>query len=294
MKPNLIYRGSNSVPFSTVTRDFSWPLSTASHLSSQVGPTMTELGTAQTAGACLVALVLWYSISAALAWRRLRTFNGPALASFSYIWIARTSLSGRMWEIYRDTSAKYGSVARIGPNELVTDDPDIVRRLSAARSQYTRSSWYALNRLDPYEDSMFSLLNTSAHDKLKAKTAAAYGGKENPALEAEIDSVLIAMIDKIRTKYIPASGALVPLDLARMTQYFTLDSITKIAFGEEFGFLRNEHDMHGYLKIIEDVAPIMHISAEVPMIAKIMSSRFVLGLAGPKHTDTKGMGKLMG
>lgn len=253
-----------------------------------------DFGTAQMIGACLGAAVLWYAISAALAWRRLRNFNGPTLASFSYLWMARTALSGRMWEIYRDASAGYGSVVRIGPNELATDDPEILRRVAGARSKYTRSNWYALNRLDPYDDSMFSLLSTSAHDKLKAQTAAAYGGKENPSLELDVDSVLVAMIDKIKTKYVSASGTIVPLDLARMAQYFTLDSITKIAFGEEFGFLRNELDMHGYFKIIEDVAPIMHVAAEVPILAKIMSSPLVLALAGPKHTDKKGMGKLMG
>lgn len=253
-----------------------------------------ELGTAQMLGACLAALILWYTISSALAWSRLRAFNGPALASFSYLYIARTALSGRMWEVYRDASAKYGPVVRIGPNELITDDPEILRRTSGARSRYTRSSWYALNRLDPYEDSMFSLMSTSAHDKLKARTAAAYGGKENLALEMDVDSVLTAMVDKIRAKYISKPGVLVPLDLAKMAQYFTLDSITKIAFGEEFGFLANEKDMHGYLGIIEQVAPVMHLSAEVPALARLMSSPLVLGLAGPKTTDKNGMGKLMG
>lgn len=252
------------------------------------------LDTAQAVSAGLAALFVWYAVATGLAWYRLRAFRGPALASVSYLWIARATLSGRMWQVYRDASAKYGSVVRIGPNELITDDYDVIRRISGARSQYTRSSWYALNRLDPYEDSMFSLRSTVAHDKLKAKTAAAYSGKENPALEMEVDTMLVAMVDKIRTKYLPASsGGLVPLDFGRMAQYFTLDSITKIAFGEEFGFLRNEQDMHGYIKTIEDIAPFMQLSSEVPILARIASSPLVLGLAGPKLTDKKGMGRLM-
>jgi hypothetical protein len=240
------------------------------------------------------AIAIYLPYTTLRGWYRLRHIKGPTLASFSYLFIAKTTLSGRMWEIYRDVSAKYGSLARIGPNELITDDPEVVRRISSARSTYTRSSWYALNRLDPYEDSMFSLRNTAAHDKLKAKTAAAYSGKENQSLESEIDFVIAEMVDKIADKYVGGRGQLVPLDFARMAQYFTLDSITKVAFGQEFGFLSREEDVHGYIKIIEDIAPLMQLSSEVPMLASIMSSPTVLSLAGPKPEDKDGIGRLMG
>jgi hypothetical protein len=242
-----------------------------------------------------VTIFVTYSfVSTIIAWHRLRSFAGPKLAGFSYLWIARATLSGRMWEIYRDVSRTYGSVARIGPNELITDDPEFLRRMSAARSTYIRSSWYELNRPDPYEHSMFSLRNTAAHDKLKAKTAAAYGGKENPMLEAEVDFVIAEMIGKIKSKYVGGAGRLVPLDFARMAQYFTLDSITKIAFGEEFGFLSNEKDMHGYLKTIEDLAPMMQLSSEIPALGNFVSSPWLLSLMGPTPKDKAGVGKLMG
>jgi len=249
-------------------------------------------------------LSTWYIASAVAAHHRLRTFPGPRLASFSYLWMARAALSGRMWRIYYDVSRTYpGGVVRVGPRELVTDDPALIRRLSATTSkdkQYSRSSWYEPNRLDPYEHSMFSLRDNAAHDRLKAKTAAAYSGRENPKLEEEVDYVIAEMVAKIREKYAISTGegrgggvGFVPLDFAQMAQYFTLDSITKIAFGEEFGFLAREEDVHSYLQSIEDIAPIMHVSAEIPALASIVASPFVLKLAGPKLTDKKGLGRLM-
>ncbi|KAJ9144220.1 Cytochrome p450 [Pleurostoma richardsiae] len=251
------------------------------------------LTTGVSLAAGLAALVLYYVVSSILAWRRLRDFKGPWLASFSYLWMARTSTSGHMWSIYRDVSAKYGPVARIGPNELVTDDPDIIRRLSSTRSQYRRSSWYDPNRLDPYEHSMFSLRDNAAHDKLKSQTAPGYSGKENPFLEAEVDYVIDEMVQKIRSKYVAGPGKLVPLDLAKMCQYFTLDSIGKVAFGQEFGFLGQERDVNHYLQTIEDIAPVMQMCGEIPSLASIVASPLVLRLAGPKVTDTKGLGRLM-
>jgi hypothetical protein len=31
-----------------------------------------------------------------------------------------------------------GTLARVGPNELITDDPEVLRKMMAARSEYTR------------------------------------------------------------------------------------------------------------------------------------------------------------
>lgn len=242
---------------------------------------------------CVVSLVTYYVITSILVRRRLQAFKGPWLASFSYLYMAKSSVSGRGYKVWYEVSRKYGPLVRIGPNDLLTDDPDIIRRLSATKSQYRRSSWYDPNRLDPYDHSMFSLRDNAAHDRLKGRTAAAYSGKENPALEAEIDLVLAQLVDRIRARYVSAPGDLRPLDFATMAQYFTLDSITKVAFGECFGFLSREEDVNGYIRTVESIATVMAMSGEIPLLCSIVASPLVLKLAGPKKTDKSGLGKLM-
>jgi hypothetical protein len=37
-----------------------------------------------------------------------------------------------------DLTTITGSLARVGPNELITDDPEVLRKMMAARSEYTR------------------------------------------------------------------------------------------------------------------------------------------------------------
>lgn len=239
------------------------------------------------------SLIAYYIVTAVASSRRLRAFTGPRLASFSYLWMARAALSGRMWEIYyREATLRYGSVVRIGPAELLTSDPALIRRLSATRQpQYRRSSWYDPNRLDPYEHSMFSLRDDAAHDRLKARTAAAYAGRENPALEVEVDTVLRQLVqDVLGARYVARRKA---FDLATLAQYFTLDSITKVAFGQAFGFLEREDDVHAYLRSILDIAPVMQMSGEIPALARIVASPLVLSLAGPKLTDKNGIGRMM-
>ncbi len=250
-----------------------------------------------------VAAILAYVVSSVLAWRRLHRFKGPFSCAFSYLWVIRASFSGRMGQRFAEVQNRFGSgpssTVRIGPNELLTSDPDVIRRTSAARSKYTRSGWYKMSTLDPYDAAMLNTLDTATHDRIKAQTAPGYAGKDNPGLEGEINFVLSQLIDKIRNKY--AAVGLGDdktekplLDFASIVQYFTLDSIAKIAFGEEFGLVREERDIHGHIQMLNDVAPAMVVIAAVPYLRAIMGSDLMLKLAGPKPEDKRGIGRLMG
>ncbi|KAL2148282.1 hypothetical protein VTH82DRAFT_2430 [Thermothelomyces myriococcoides] len=265
---------------------------------------LLELSRDMTASSWLLALevvvAIAYVISSVVAWWRLREFKGPFLASFSYMWLGWVSWSGRMGEELAKAEAKYGgpppTTIRVGPSQLLTSDPDAIRRSSAARSRYSRSTWYNSATLDPYEPSMLNTLDTAAHDRLKAMTAPGYTGKENASLERDLDSVVGELADKIRTKYAvaKASDAKPLLDLATMVQYFTLDSISKLAYGEEFGFLQTESDVHGYLETVEYIAPTTVTISALPLVRAIATSKFILNLFGPTPKDKKGVGVLMG
>ncbi|RYO85039.1 hypothetical protein DL766_005680 [Monosporascus sp. MC13-8B] len=205
----------------------------------------------------------------------------------------KTDRAARCWEAYTSVNRKFGPLARIGPNELITDDPELIRNMSSARSAYVRGGWYDAARLDPYDDTMASLRDNAAHDKLKAKTASGYAGKENPDLEAGINSQLAGMVDYIHRKYVSSESELRPLDLARMTQYFTLDTITRIAYGKDFGYLDSDSDVFEYIRTTEEIVPQIQLRSDVPWLRKLQLNQLVLKLMGPKATDNVGMGKLM-
>jgi hypothetical protein len=62
-----------------------------------------------------------------------------------------------------------GPIARIAPNTLVTSEVELLRRMSAARSPYTRADWYDGLRLDPKINSVISERNDKLHNALRAK-----------------------------------------------------------------------------------------------------------------------------
>ncbi|KAK8083742.1 Fumagillin dodecapentaenoate synthase [Apiospora saccharicola] len=250
--------------------------------------------------AALAALVLCYGIQAVVTWHRLRHIPGPFLASFSYLWLAKVTRSTRQWHIYRDLPQRYGLLVRVGPNEISTDDPDIIRKVSGVRSPYGKDSWYMGSRFNPYEDTMFTTLDVAAHDKQKAKTASAYSGRDTTALEAGVDDHVRELVALIRKKYLNQEVAGAPrepshrlLDFSKIISFFTMDVITRAGFGQEFGYLKADEDLHDFLRSVRDNWSVVAVTLDVPWIRSVLYSNWFLRWFGPRTTDKTGMGKVM-
>ncbi|KAK8045983.1 BcABA1- cytochrome P450 monooxygenase [Apiospora saccharicola] len=237
--------------------------------------------------------VLWYVLTSIAAWYRLRRF--PAAhwsAHFSYLWAGKTVYSGKQYWVHRTLFEGREGVPllRIGPNELMTNDPDILRRVNAARSGYDRSPWYKAGRFNPYYDNMLTVLKAKEHARFRARTAAAYTGREIPDLEDGVDEQLATFCDRLRNY--ATSGRL--LDLGPISNYFTVDVVTRLGFGQQFGFLADESDKYNFLHELKQLWPRMSTSADVPWIRAVLFSTPVLKLLGPKPRDKTGFGALMG
>ena len=120
-----------------------------------------------------------------------------------------------------------------------------------------------------------------------------YTGKDVEGLEHEISIIVEAFIDLIERKYLTTATDYRPVDLARITQYFTLDVIMSLAFGKHFGHLESDSDIYRYLEMSESFMPVVAIVLVYPWLCNIMESRFMSWLA-PKDSDKDGMGKIMG
>ncbi len=134
--------------------------------------------------------VVAFAIHRFLAYYHLRQFSGPWLASFSKLWMMRCTFLGTMHLEVADVCNQYGTasmllstsimvpdsilcnighLARISPNDLVTDDPEILRRMSAVRSPYTRSDWYDATSFNHMLNHVFSERDEMRHLDLRAK-----------------------------------------------------------------------------------------------------------------------------
>jgi hypothetical protein len=144
----------------------------------------------------MIAAVLTLALSALVAhtiysWYRLSHVPGPFWPSVSIYWNISQTQRGQQPHAVAELNEKYGPLVRIGPNELATDDPEVIRRMMAIRSGYTRApcmslcprsilkslltmgfSGYRGLRFEPGKDHLFSQRDEVAHMKLRNKMAA--------------------------------------------------------------------------------------------------------------------------
>jgi hypothetical protein len=79
----------------------------------------------------------------------LQKFRGPWWAAYSRLWLCRTLGSGNSAQIFVDINKRYGPIARIGPNHLITSDPEVTRHILAVNSKWSRGPWFDSIRIDP-------------------------------------------------------------------------------------------------------------------------------------------------
>ncbi len=227
------------------------------------------------------------------SYRRLRAFKGPLWASISQTWLAYKTISGGLYLTILDISSRYGSLARIGPNLLLTDDPALLRRISAARSPYTRGAWYDGTKLDNTHNTI-SEKDEQKHTEMRAKVANGYAGKDNPDLESSVDNRVMDLVHLIESCYLSTGGLYKVMDWAQVAQYFTMDVLSDVAFSEPFGYLKYNEDLHDYIRTVRAYIPVLELQTNIPLVNTILGSNIVRKLMAPTANDRIGMGKIMG
>ena len=245
--------------------------------------------------AAISTLVLWVIATTIRSYRRLSHIPGPPLAAMSRLWLL-SSLSGTRNHLNLfETTLKYGPLARVGPNHLVTSDPDLIRRMTAPRSPYRRSQWATAFQFKPGVDNVLSERNEERHDVLRKKMAAGYAGKENPRSESEIDERIRDLINLIERKYICTDRE--PgrqMDFAQKAQFMTLDVISGLAFDQPIGSLVSDEDKFDYIKTIDEALPVMVTMTELMEVHSFLVKSSLINLLAPSAKDKMGLGKVIG
>lgn len=140
---------------------------------------------------------------------------------------------------------------------------------------------------------MGSIIDTALHDKIKAKLAHGYSGRDNINVEAAVDSVVVKFAEVIRDRHISTPKQPKFVDLGQIVRYFTLDVITRLAYGSAFGFLEAEGDLYNYTKSVDRFLLLLSLAMDLPSLRWILNSSLLKGLV-PKPTDKDGFGKVVG
>jgi hypothetical protein len=206
---------------------------------------------------------------------RLSHIPGPWLAGWTRLWVRGPTLNGNQAREYAKLCQKYGRLVRIGPHELLTDDPDLIRQMNATRSAWKRSRWWDLARFIPRHDNILSVQDLRTHDELRKKMAAAYSGKENEMLEKSVDDRIAELINILDTRYLTQNahdqdGNVRYVDMGRVAHWFTLDVITSLAYGSPLGDLTAEEDKFNYIEQSENSVYLILSMGFYPFIYNVL------------------------
>lgn len=245
------------------------------------------------AASIFIALLSVAFVQSVRSYRRLSHIPGPRFAAFSKLWLLRALTAGRSHQVFVDLYKQSGPVVRISPDQVLLGDPEEWRRICAPRSPYRRGEFYSAFRFKPRTDSVVTERDEEKHEVLRKKMAAGYSGKENHSLEQSVDNRLMDMIDLIERKYLSDDNQSRIMDFARVAQFFTLDSISDIAFSNPFGNLVKDEDSYDYIKISGGAMRFMNLISAVPLFRKILELR-VMDFLAPSVQDGTGLGPIFG
>ncbi|KAK3353820.1 hypothetical protein B0T25DRAFT_518806 [Lasiosphaeria hispida] len=100
--------------------------------------------------------------------------------------------------------------------------------------------------------------------------AGGYSGREVEHLGPRVD-ILLALIELLDT---PKGQA---LGIGRKVQYFTTGVTPDISFGQPFGFLTWDSDMHNYIASMEEQLPKMAVLTVFPRLMGLITSPILHG-----------------
>ncbi|KAK4171812.1 putative cytochrome P450 E-class, group I [Triangularia setosa] len=243
-----------------------------------------------------IPLVLYLLVSNVKSYFKLRHFNGPLWAHFTYYWFVSKVFRARMLNTLQELSDKYGPICRVGPNDLLVGDFDEVVRINGVRSPYVKSDWYTTIRFDvDGGDSVVSLMDTAEHDVRKAKLIKGYEGRgrgqDKGWMDKVVDKQLVELVRLLREKYVKQGRRINWTDVVR---YFSVDVTMEALMGEAWGDLQTDSDIHKFFEMSDYSVPFMHTVGSWGSLRWLTSSWWFIRKAGPRVTDDHGLGKFIG
>ncbi|KAI9659587.1 MAG: hypothetical protein M1831_003668 [Alyxoria varia] len=197
---------------------------------------------------------------------------------------------------------KLGPLARIGPNHVITNDPEVTRKILAVRSRYRRARWFDAMSIDPHIRNIISEKDSEKHNQLRSKLASSYSSKALASAENVVNERMLDWLERVKSQWMSdmegGRGPSKTFDIGTRIQYLTIDIISKICLGVEFGYVASDSDSLDLLETIQrgsaacqlfslflEMNTVMGYLAKIPFLAKL----FI-----PSPADRTGIGRVMG
>lgn len=211
-----------------------------------------------------------------IACNPLRKIPGPFSTRVSGLSVTLQGLKGRRVYKLEEYHKKYGSIVRIGPNEVSVADWVHLRAIYNSKSVVKEPSFYGAGSFIG-KNNIFQMLDTTEHAGRRKLSSPPYStqsvGRLNPLIEQSAQRLVRRLILEAN------SSATHTADAYKLCGLFSFETICQAAFAKDFS---NEDGQAALslLKAMDGAAPTLIITATLPFIGSTGLGRRLPGPFG--------------
>lgn len=222
-----------------------------------------DFSSASYGGVGLIGLILLYkTVVYPLFISPLRNFPGPKLAAITSLHLNSYYYADTGVPWIKSLHEKYGPIVRVGPNEVVIDDPEQLSAIYGVRSTLPKPPYAAL--LENYGfPNAFSSITREDHRnrrKLVSKVYTMSSNLNNAPLMSWVQNRLDTVVGKIQSR------ACESVDIFGLSTHFALDNVSYMVYGESLDLLGGKN-----LQAAEDIRHITISSVPFVRFYKLFS-----------------------
>ncbi|KAH8801441.1 cytochrome P450 [Xylogone sp. PMI_703] len=186
---------------------------------------------------------------------------GPFWAKISRFWLVVQVLKGNIDKKQRELHRKYGKIVRIAPNEVSVSDPEAVRVIYSVNSGFTKTDFYNpfASHISPNED-LFTQRDEKLHAYRRKFVNNLYSLTSILESEQYVDDCTHMFITRMDEFAISGKS----MDLGIWFQMYAFDVIGELFFGKQFGFMKDRHDYHDYIRSLDLLLPAVATTSVLP------------------------------
>ncbi|KAJ5921118.1 hypothetical protein N7466_009444 [Penicillium verhagenii] len=239
----------------------------------------------------------------------LKSFPGPASASFTNLWRLQDVFKGRCDITHNALHRKYGPAVRMGPNTLSLSDPALINQVFTTKSPWLKSDMYNVNDVvvgGMRLKNLFSNQDEKWHSTYIRPIKSLYSMSRVQDVEQNVDITINLLLDKLRTHFVRTGK---PCEMTDWINFFAWDVMSQATFSQDLGILEAGSDHQGFvgrsnktldyfasicqiplLDMLFDKNPIMRIGPPTFVWANIFSveqlqKRYLQGAQAANNTD---------
>ncbi|KAI8660037.1 hypothetical protein NCS56_01222300 [Fusarium sp. Ph1] len=174
----------------------------------------------------------------------LRNIPGPPLARISRLWSRIGNFHGRKSERIHEAHVKYGSVVRVGPNELSFADPTSVPEIYMSNDFGKENTFYRAKRIF-HENHLFSFRDDEAHKSRRKLFSRGFSQSSMLDFEPHISSKIETMFNQWAA--LAPNG---PINVYPWCHWLGFDVIYHLMFDEDPGSVHagQPHEVMKYIR----------------------------------------------